>query len=57
MKITEPVLYDLESDVGETTNVADAHPKVVATLMQHIEFARKDIGDGDRIGENARMGK
>ena len=55
MKITEPVLYDLESDVGETTNVADAHPEVVATLMQHIEFARKDIGDGDRIGENARF--
>lgn len=55
IEISEPVLYDLESDVGETTNVADAHPEVVANLMKHIEFARKDIGDGDRIGENARF--
>lgn len=57
IEITEPHLYDLENDIGETTNVAAGHPEVVASLMKHIEFARKDIGDGDRVGENARLGK
>lgn len=34
IEISEPVLYDLETDVGETTNVADNHPEVVANLMK-----------------------
>ncbi len=54
-QVTSPMLYDLESDIGETTDVAAAHPEVVARLMKQIEFARKDIGDGERVGENARM--
>ena len=56
-EITEPVLYDLENDLAETTNVAAEHPEVVASLMQYIESARTDIGDGDQIGENARFEK
>ena len=54
IKSAEPMLYDLENDIGETKNLAKDHPEVVARLMKHIEFARKDIGDGDKIGENAR---
>lgn len=54
LEVTEPLLYNLDNDIGETTNVAKAHPEVVERLMQYIEFARKDIGDGDRVGENAR---
>ena len=54
-EITEPALYDLESDVAETTNVAADHPEVVTSLMKQIEFARTDIGDGDQLGENARF--
>ena len=50
----EPLLYDLEADIGETTNVADANPNIVAELMQHINFARTDIGDTNQIGINAR---
>ena len=52
--ITDPLLYDLENDIGETTNVADANPDVVAELMQLIQFARTDIGDFNQIGANAR---
>jgi hypothetical protein len=29
-------LYDLESDPGETRNVAEQHPEVVARLMKII---------------------
>ena len=53
--ITDPLLYDLEKDVGETTSVADDHPEIVSKLMKQIEFARQDIGDGDRAGKNARF--
>ena len=56
-EVTQPILYDLENDVAETTDVAADHPEVVASLMKHIEFARTDIGDGDQIGENARFTK
>ena len=49
-------LFDLEADVGETTNVADAHPEVVERLMELIEQARDDLGDSltDREGRNIR---
>ena len=53
--IVKPVLYDLETDVGESIDVAAQHPEVVSELMKHIEKARRDIGDFDRIGENARF--
>jgi arylsulfatase A len=38
-------LFDLHQDVGETENVADAHPDVVARLQAAAELARDDLGD------------
>jgi arylsulfatase A-like enzyme len=38
-------LYDLERDVGETTNVAEEHPEVVAELRKKIDACRADLGD------------
>ncbi len=38
-------LFDLDSDIGETTNVADQHPEVVARLKKLAEQARADLGD------------
>ncbi|MHC4252762.1 MAG: sulfatase family protein [Planctomycetota bacterium] len=38
-------LYDLEADPGETRNVYDQHPEVVAELMAKVEAAREDLGD------------
>ena len=34
-------LYDLESDLGETTNLADQHPKVVSELKKLMEEIAK----------------
>jgi arylsulfatase A len=38
-------LHDLEADVGETTNVAAAHPDIVQRLSAAAERARDDLGD------------
>ena len=38
-------LYDLEADVGETTDVAARHPDVVQRLTALADRARRDLGD------------
>ena len=54
-EITQPMLFDLESDIGEQHDVAENRPEVVERLLKLAEHARKDIGDYDRIGDNARF--
>lgn len=53
---TELALFDLDTDVGETTNVAEQHPEVVAKLKVLAEQAREDLGDSltKRVGKNRR---
>lgn len=38
-------LYDLESDIGETTNLYDQYPEVVRELESKLQAIREDIGD------------
>jgi arylsulfatase len=54
-EVKEVQLFDLGNDVGETTNVAERHPEIVARLMKLIEAARIELGDCDRIGSGARF--
>jgi len=56
VKRIELSLFNLDDDIGETTNVADKHPDVVARLQKIAEAARADLGDSltKRQGANVR---
>ncbi len=54
-KNLELSLFDLQADLGETTNLADQHPEVVERLKHHADEMRKDLGDGnDNVGTGRR---
>ncbi|NQV32314.1 MAG: sulfatase [Phycisphaeraceae bacterium] len=54
-EVKEVQLFDLDSDMGETTNLAQAHPEVVERLTALIQDAREELGDRDCIGRGARF--
>ncbi len=48
-------LFDLEADIGETTNVAGQHPEVVKRLQEAADEMRKELGDGKQnVGTERR---
>ena len=54
-KRIELSLFDLENDLGETTNVAEQHPEVVQQLQDHAEKIRQQLGDGnENVGTERR---
>jgi len=55
IEIKTPMLFDLEKDISETTDVAAANPKVVARLLALVAKGRADIGDYNVIGKGARF--
>jgi arylsulfatase A-like enzyme len=53
-------LFDLDNDVGETTNVIEQFPQVVAELQQAAAQARRELGDrltGHTGAENRPPGR
>jgi arylsulfatase A-like enzyme len=52
---TKYMLYDLENDIGETRDASAENPEVVLELSKLLEWAKKDIGDFNQRGENARL--
>lgn len=49
-------LYDLDADIGETTNLYDEFPDIVAQLEAKLAECREDLGDAETgaIGKNVR---
>jgi len=55
-KLERAELYDLESDISETSDVAGANPETVQRLEAFAERAREDLGDAltNREGSGRR---
>ena len=53
-EINETELYNLDTDPGETTNIAEQHPKIVKKLMAKIAQGRAELGDLHITGTTAR---
>lgn len=47
-------LFDLETDPGETLNLAEQHPEVVIELTTLANRARTELGDGEVKGRSVR---
>ena len=45
LEVGSPQLYELSRDIGETTDVAAAHPEVVKQLAAFAEKCRAELGD------------
>ncbi|HWB04866.1 MAG TPA: sulfatase [Verrucomicrobiales bacterium] len=45
VKLTKPELYDLTADIGESKNLADAHPDIVEKMLALAEANRPVLGD------------
>jgi arylsulfatase len=45
VEIKDIELYDLEADVGETTNVANLHPDIVTEISVMADAMRAELGD------------
>ena len=53
--VEQPLLFDLQEDVGEQVDLAGEHPDIVRKLMQEADRARAELGDYNRIGTGARF--
>jgi hypothetical protein len=47
-------LFNLEKDVGETTDVKAQHPKVLAKLKSLGQAMREELGDQGKKGSGQR---
>jgi arylsulfatase len=55
-KTEQPELFDLQADIGETTNVAEQQPQIVERLLAFAEKIREELGDAltNRVGTGRR---
>ena len=51
---SDPVLYDLDSDIGESQNLADQHADVVLRLLGFIDRFNDELGHGNVLSKNCR---
>jgi arylsulfatase len=55
IEVKEPMLFNLDSDPGERTDVAAQNPDVVTRLLAMADSAKKDLGDYTQVGAGARF--
>ncbi|MDP7011700.1 MAG: sulfatase-like hydrolase/transferase, partial [Verrucomicrobiota bacterium] len=48
-------LFDLDKDIGETTDVKEKHPEILAKMQKLGEAMREELGDNRRQGKGQRQ--
>lgn len=56
MTLAHPFLVNLEKDIAEKTNVADAHPDIVTMLQAEAQKIQNELGDFKKQGRDQRPG-
>ncbi|TWT84720.1 Arylsulfatase precursor [Planctomycetes bacterium CA13] len=54
LSLKQPMLFNLDTDVGEKTNVYSQHPELVAELMKEAKRIRAEVGDVEVMGSDQR---
>lgn len=52
--LKQPMLIDLDHDLGERKNLIKKYPEITSELMQEAERIRAELGDVDVIGSDQR---
>ncbi|AWW32731.1 arylsulfatase [Echinicola strongylocentroti] len=53
--LKRPLLFNLDNDMGELTDISDAHPEVVKELLLEAERVRAELGDVGQVGSDQRV--
>ena len=53
----QQTLYDLDADIGETTDVSEKYPDALKKMLAHAEAAQAELGDSltKRVGKGTRQ--
>lgn len=54
-ELDAPMLFNLELDRGETRDLANQHPEVIASFENDIKEAREELGDVNIQGRDQRL--
>ena len=53
--LTRSLLFNLDTDMGELTDVSKKHPDIVKELLLEAERIRKELGDVNVVGTDQRV--
>jgi len=55
--LDNPLLYNLEEEVGERSDLSQKHPEVMKRMLSLAEKARAELGDWNRQGKDRPVSK
>ena len=53
--LMRPLLFNLDTDMGELTDISENYPEVVNELMKEAERVRKELGDVHVVGSDQKL--